>query len=71
MEGFEIKGFDEAARNDVNCLPYINDSKTRYLITEDNIGIRFSGNDEACGNYFPRIDEKNDRYKVSCLLTNA
>lgn len=65
--GFEIKGFDEAARNDVNCLPYINDSRTRYLITEDNIGIRFSGNDEACGNYFPRIDEKNGKYKVTCL----
>lgn len=66
-KGFEIKGFDEAARNDVNCLPYINDSRTRYLITEDNIGIRFSGDDEACGDYFPRIDEKNGRYKVTCL----
>lgn len=65
--GFEIKGFDEAARNDVNCLPYINDSRTRYLITEDNIGIRFSGDDEACGDYFPRIDEKNGKYKVTCL----
>lgn len=66
-KGYEIKGFDEAARNDVNCLPYINDSRTRYLITEDNIGIRFSGDDEACGNYFPRIDEKNGKYKVTCL----
>lgn len=66
-KGFEIKGFDEAARNDVNCLPYINDSRARYLITEDNIGIRFSGDDETCGNYFPRIDENNGKYKVTCL----
>lgn len=66
-KGFKIKGFDEAARNDVKCLPYINDSRARYLITEDNIGIRFSGDDKACGNYFPRIDEKNGKYKVTCL----
>lgn len=66
-KGFEIKGFDEAARNDVNCLPYINDSRARYLITEDNIGIRFGENDEACGDYFPRIDENNGKYKVTCL----
>lgn len=66
-KGFCIKGFDEAARNDINCLPYINDARTRYIINTDTIAIRFGENDEVCGDYVPTIEKKDSSYKVACL----
>lgn len=65
-EGFEIKGFDEAARNDTDCLPYINDARTRYLVDGDNIGIRFGEDGENSGDYMPAISIKDGKYSVNC-----
>lgn len=64
--GFEIKGFDDAVRNDKDSLPYINDAGTRYLVDGDNIGIRFGEGDESCGNYIPAISPGDGRYRVNC-----
>lgn len=64
--GFKIKGFDEAACNDTECLPYINDARTRYLIDCDNIGIRFGEEGESSGDYLPSIGLKDGKYRISC-----
>lgn len=64
--GFEIKGFDEAARNDADCLPYINDARTRYLLDGDNIGIRFGEDSESSGDYIPTINIEDGKYRVKC-----
>ena len=64
--GFEIKGFDEAARNDADCLPYINDARTRYLVDGDNIGIRFGEEGESSGDYIPAIGLEGGKYRIDC-----
>ena len=64
--GFEIKGFDEAARNDADCLPYINDARTRYMVDGNNIGIRFGEEGESSGDYIPAIGLKKGMYRVDC-----
>lgn len=64
--GFEIKGFDEAARNDADCLPYINDARTRYMVDGDNIGIRFGEEGESSGDHIPAINLENGKYRINC-----
>lgn len=64
--GFEIKGFDEAARNDADCLPYINDARTRYLVDGDNISIRFGEDGESSGDYIPAIGLEGGKYRIDC-----
>lgn len=59
---YKILGFDDSARNDKSCLPYISDVFTRYIINGDNIGIRLNG--EA----LPEIKLREDgtHYDVNC-----
>lgn len=64
--GFEIKGCDEAARNDADCLPYINDARTRYLVDGDNISIRFGEDGESSGDYIPAIGLEDGKYRIDC-----
>ncbi len=64
--GFKIKGFDEAPRNDADCLPYINDARTRYLVDGDNISIRFGEEDESSGDHTPAINLENGKYRINC-----
>lgn len=36
-----VKGFEETPKKDIECCPYIQDTKTRYLFNGDHIGIHF------------------------------
>lgn len=36
-----VKGFEDTPKKDIDCCPYIQDAKTRYLFNGDHIGIHF------------------------------
>lgn len=59
---FKILRYDDSPRNAVDCLPYISDVYTRYVINGDNIGMRIDGD------YYPDIKhrENSARYDVTC-----
>lgn len=70
-EGYDVKGFGEIQHNDADCLPYINDARTRYLIDGDNIGLRFSTEKSDNGDYLPIIEKTDRRYRVTCKPAQA
>lgn len=70
-EGYDVKGFGEIQHNDADCLPYINDARTRYLIDGDNIGLRFSTERSDNGDYLPIIEKTDSHYRVACKPAQA
>ena len=56
--GLKILSQEDAPRNDASLLPYITDSRTRYILDGDNIGM-------SVGDFTPSIVKMDDvRYKV-------
>lgn len=64
---YKILGFEDSARNDKSCLPYISEVYTRYVIDGDNIGIRLDGES------LPQIKLREDgvHYDVNCLQADC
>lgn len=57
--GYRIINPDEVPRNDSSILPFITDSRARYIFDGNNIGI-------SVGDYTPEIREDGRRLKVAC-----
>lgn len=56
--GLKILSQEDSPRNDASLLPYITDSRTRYILDGDNIGM-------SVGDFTPSIVKTDDvRYKV-------